>query len=108
MENDVVVRFGGICGILFVVLLIPAYIVGTPDAPSGLASAEEVVRYFTGNASGFLIFNGVFTLFCTFFFLWFLGILHGVLRHTEGEGGLLSYAALAGGLIGPDIRRVRG
>lgn len=99
MENGVLVRFGGISGILFVVLVIPLYIVGTPDAPSNLAEAEEVVRYFAGNASGFLIFNGVFAIFCLFFFLWFLGILRGVLRGAEGEGGLLSSVALAGGLI---------
>jgi hypothetical protein len=33
-----------------------------------------------------------------FFFLWFLGVLRGVLRGAEGEGGVLSTVALAGGI----------
>jgi len=69
MGNGKVVRFGGISGMLFVALLIPAYLVGTPDAPSGTARDQKVVGYFFNNFSGFLIFNGVLTLFCTFFFL---------------------------------------
>jgi hypothetical protein len=38
-------------------------------------------------------------IFAAFFFLWFLGVLHGVLRRAEGEGGEISTVALAGGLV---------
>lgn len=92
-------RFGGISGLLFVALLIPAYVVGTPDAPSSAALADEVVGYFSGNLPQFLALNGRLTLFSVFFFLWFLGILHGLLRSAEGEGPGLSSAVLAGGLM---------
>jgi hypothetical protein len=93
-----IMRFGGIGGILFVALLIPAYVVGYPDAPTRTSRAEDVVAYFNGGLSAFLIANGVVTIFVTFFFLWFLGILHGLLRRADGEVGGFSSAALAGGL----------
>jgi hypothetical protein len=94
-----VLRLGGISGILFVALLIPAYVVGYPDAPTRTASAEEVVGYFNDRLAGFLIGNGVVAIFATFFFLWFLGVLHGMLRRAEDEGGAFSSTALAGGLM---------
>ena len=44
----------------------------------------------------FLIFNRVLTIFSAFFFVWFLGMLHSVLRRAEGEGVGFSSVALAG------------
>jgi hypothetical protein len=97
------VRFGGICGILYVVLFIPAYIVGYPDAANSASSTQGVFDYFDAGLEAFLIFNGVLTVFAAFFFVWFLGILHSILRSAEsvsnGEGGWLSSAALAGGVM---------
>lgn len=52
-----------------------------------------------GERSAFLFFNGVLTIFSAFFFLWFLGVLHGVLRRAEGEVAGLSSVALAGGVM---------
>jgi hypothetical protein len=45
--------------------------------------------------------NGVLAVFSTFFFLWFLGALHGLIRGAEDqkEVGGLSSAAVAGGTL---------
>ncbi len=97
MTGDGMARLGGICGLLFVLLMVPAYAVGYPDAPTSTSSARDALGYFGTSPGSFVLFNGVLAVFSTFFFLWFLGALHGVLRRAEGEGGGLSSAALTGG-----------
>ena len=94
-------RLGGIGGILYVVLFIPAYIVGSPNAPNRASTDQGVFDYFAEGVGAFLFFNGVLTIFALFFLLWFLGALYGVLRSAEGEeeGGWLSSAALVGGIV---------
>jgi hypothetical protein len=94
-------RLGGIGGILYVLLFIPAYIVGYPDAPNRASNDQGVFDYFVEGVGTFLLFNGVLSIFAFFFLLWFLGALHGVLRSAEGdeEGGWLSSAALVGGVV---------
>jgi hypothetical protein len=60
---------------------------------------QDVVGYFADRQDGILLFNGLLLIFAAFFFLWFLGVLHGVLRSAEGEGRGISTVALAGGLV---------
>ena len=81
---------------MYVVSFISAYIVGTPDAPDFTSGPGEAFAYFGGEYSAFLFFNRVLPIFSAFFLSWFVGILHGVLRRAEGEGGGLSSAALVG------------
>lgn len=93
-------RLGGIFGLLAVVAMIPAYLVGYPDAPG---SPEEASAYFEAGTGAFVFSNGVLPLFHIFFFILFLGVLYGVLRSAEdgaqgGRGGLPA-AALAGGIV---------
>jgi hypothetical protein len=99
LNRRAVVRFGGICGLLYVVLAIPSFVVGHPALIDNEANTQEVVDYFNAGQDGFLIWNGLLFTFAAFFFLWFLGILHNMLRRAEGaeETGLPS-VALAGGL----------
>lgn len=99
MSGDGLARLGGICGLLFVLLMVPAYAVGYPDAPTQSSSAREALVYFGASPGNFLLFNGVLAVFSTFFFLWFLGALSGVVRQAEGEGGGLSSVVAAGGTV---------
>lgn len=97
-ERDLA-RLGGVCGLLFALLMVPAYVVGYPDAPTSTSSVEEMIAYFGEGPGAFVLANGVIPLFSAFFFVCFLGALHGLLRRAEGEGGALSSAALAGGTL---------
>lgn len=99
LNRRAVVRFGGICGLLYVVLAIPSFVVGHPALIDNEMNPQEVLDYFNAGQAGFVVWNGLLFIFAAFFFLWFLGILHGMLRHAEGaeETGLPSIA-LAGGL----------
>src|SRR5436853_7167071 len=101
MVDGNLVRLGGVFGLLAVVLVIPAYLVGYPDAPG---SPTEANSYFDAGFGAFVFFNGVLTLFHVFFFLLFLGVLYRVLRSVGdaargGAGGGLPAAALAGGIV---------
>ena len=107
------VRLGGIFGLLSVVAVIPAYLVGSPDAPG---SPEEAGSYFEEGLGTFVFFNGVLPLLHIFFFILFLGVLYGLLRGAEEDGdrgggggggvrGALPAAALAGGSCSPRSRR---
>ena len=92
------VRLGGIFGLLAVVVMIPAYLVGHPDAPG---SPQEASAYFGAGLGTFVFSNGVLPLFHVFFFIFFLGVLYGVLRSAgdDTRGGGLPAAALAGGIV---------
>jgi hypothetical protein len=93
-------RLGGVCGLLFALLMVPAYVVGYPDAPGSSSGAADVIGYFGASPGTFVLANGVLTIFSTFFFVWFLGSLHALLGRAEGEeGGFFSSAALAGGSL---------
>jgi hypothetical protein len=102
MADGNLVRLGGIFGLLSVVAMIPAYLVGYPDAPG---TPEEAGSYFEEGLGTFVYSNGVLPLFHIFFFILFLGVLYGLLRGAE-EGdrggevrGALPAAALAGGIL---------
>src|SRR5918997_4325885 len=102
MSDGNLARLGGVFGLLAVVAMIPAYLVGHPDAP---ASSAEAGTYFGAGIGTFVFSNGVLPLLHVFFFLLFLGVLYGVLRSTaDGTrgGGIevgLPAAALAGGIV---------
>ena len=96
------VRLGGIFGLLSVVAMIPAYLVGSPDLPG---SPEDAGSYFESGLGTFVFSNGVLPLLHIFFFILFLGVLYGLLRGAEdadrggGVRGALPAASLAGGIL---------
>src|SRR5919112_1499099 len=91
MADANLVRLGGLSGLLAVVAMIPAYLVGYPDAPGSPLQAQT---YFTGGVGTFVFSNGVLPLFHVFFFLLFLGALYGILRSAGGEARGIVFAAL--------------
>jgi hypothetical protein len=98
MGNGNLLRLGGLCGLLCVVVMIPAYLVGTPDAP---ATAAEAGSYFGSPLGTFVLANGVLPIFHVFFFLFFLGALRGLLARAEGEAGALASAGFAAEVLYP-------
>jgi hypothetical protein len=100
MADGNLLRLGGVCGLLAVISMIPAYLVGYPDAPGSLLEAQT---YFDAESDMFVFSNGVLPLFHIFFFLLFLGVLYGMLRTAGGEargvGKGLPAVALAGGIV---------
>ena len=98
MAYTTAARLGGIGGILFVILFFRSNLT-PPDAPVPTPGPKDVVAYFTDRQDGILLYNGLLLIFAAFFFLWFLGALHGVLRSVEGGSGGISSVALAGGLV---------
>lgn len=101
MDGRTLVRLGGIFGLLAVVVMIPAYLVGSPDTPG---SPQQASSYYEAGLDAFVFSNGVLPLFHVFFFILFLGVLHEVLKSAGdgGPGGVaggLPSAALAGGIV---------
>ena len=82
MVDRRVARLCGASGILYVLLFIPAYVVGYPDAPTSTSGVQEAFDYFGDEQSTFLIFNGVLTIFSAFFFVWFAASLRATKRFT--------------------------
>jgi hypothetical protein len=82
MYGRTAVRLGGIFGLLAVVVMIPAYLVGSPDLPG---SPEDASAYFEAGIGTFVFSNGVLPLFHVFFLILFLGVLYGVLRSAGDD-----------------------
>lgn len=108
--NRTLVRLGGVFGLLAVVALISGVLVGFASEVNSLAEASS---FFEAEVGAFVFFNGVIPLFFIVFFVFFLGVLHGVMRQGEGtsraEGveDVLSTAALLGGGVYLLLLRLR-
>ena len=98
-NSRALVRLGGICGILFVILLTPGLFIACPNVPDNNLSTQRVLNYLNDRQDVLMVGNGLSFIFAAFFFLWFLGVLHSVLRSAEGQEIGLSTVALAGGLM---------
>lgn len=87
-------RIAGIAGLLSALVMIPAYVVGTPDRPG---SDADVTRYYADSAA-FVAANGILPLLHTFLFLFFLGGLVALLRGAGDRYAAGAWTALAGGV----------
>jgi hypothetical protein len=88
---------GPLTGILFVLLVIIAFIVGgeTPDIGD---SPQSIVSFYTDNDSEQMIAAGLLAL-GSVAFVFFLGTLRRALRAATGDEGGLSTVAMLGGLM---------
>jgi hypothetical protein len=98
MVDLTLARLGAISGILFVILFIPSYL-SPPDSPDAASTSQQVVDYFSARQGEILTLNGLLLIFAAFFFVWFVGVLHGVLRDAEGERYGVSSVSIAGGVL---------
>ena len=90
-------RFAPLTGVLFVVLVVVAVIVGgeTPDADDGIA---KVVAYWSDN-DGKAIASAIIAAYSAVFFLWFAGTLRAVLAAAEGPPTRLASTAWGGAIL---------
>jgi hypothetical protein len=88
------IRIGGLFGVASAAVIIPAYLVGSPEVPESPADAQS---YFD-SASSFLTANGTLPLLHIVFGVVFVGILISVLRSADGPSGAV-YVALSGGVV---------
>jgi hypothetical protein len=68
-SSPALVRLGGICAILFVLLLIPGLFIARPDVPDDSLSTRQVVNSFNDRQDVLMIGNGLSFIFAAFFFL---------------------------------------
>jgi hypothetical protein len=90
-------RLAPLTGVVFFVLLIPAFLLGgePPDADD---STRTVIDFWTSNDDE-LIIGSIFAALAALFLLWFVGTLRSALRVAEGGTGRLSAIAYGGGLV---------
>lgn len=90
-------QIGPLTGILFVVLVIVAFVVGG-ETPGTDDSAETIVSFYVDNDSEQSVASALLALACVAF-LFFLGSLRRTLRAVAGDEGGLSTVAMLGGLM---------
>jgi hypothetical protein len=91
-------RWGGISGIVFVVLFVVAFLM-TTDTPDGNASNREWLKYFrdSGNRRMQVIGALIFAV-AVLAFLLFLGVLRERIRNASAGGEWIATTAFASGI----------
>jgi hypothetical protein len=90
-------RFAPLAGVLFLVLVIVAVIVGG-ESPSPDDSLQTILDYFKGDRDSALAAS-IILGFATVPFLWFAGVLRSVLAAAEGPPARLANTALSGAIV---------
>jgi hypothetical protein len=88
---------GPLTGILFVVLVIVAFVV-SGETPATDDPAEEIVDFYLDNDDSQAVASALLALGCVAL-IFFLGSLRRALRAAAGDEGGLSTVALLGGLV---------
>jgi hypothetical protein len=87
-------RIGGAFGILAALVMIPAFLVGSPDVPR---TADEARHYYDEGAA-FVTANGTVPLLHILFGIVFVGALTSMLIRATGPRAEI-YIALSGGIV---------
>jgi hypothetical protein len=90
-------RYGAATGIVFVILVIVAFLV-QPNPPSSDAAPAEILEYVTDHDNALHVIQLIVGA-AMFFFIWFIGTLRSCLAAAEGGRGRLASTAFGGGLI---------
>jgi hypothetical protein len=88
---------GPLMGILFVILVVVAFLIGG-ETPSTDDSRREIVDFYLENDDSQAIASAVLAIACVAL-LFFLASLRRVLRAAPGDGGVLSTVVLLGGAL---------
>jgi hypothetical protein len=95
--SDRLTRLAPVTGLVFVVLMIAAFVVG-PTQPKASSSGTHVIAFFTAHRSGERAGTIAGTLALTFF-VFFVGSLYSLLRRATGPGALGVLALVGAGLF---------
>ncbi|HEX6687378.1 MAG TPA: hypothetical protein VF085_01790 [Solirubrobacterales bacterium] len=95
--NDRYARYAASTGILFVILIVVAFLV-QPKPPASDASPAEVLNYVSDHHDALHAIQLIFGA-AMFFLIWFIGALRSALAAAEGGEGRLATTAYGGGLI---------
>jgi hypothetical protein len=90
-------RFAPLAGVLFIVLVILALIIGG-ESPSADDSVETVLDYVKGDKDSAIAASVILAL-AVVPFLWFQGVLRSVLAAAEGPPARLANTAWAGAIL---------
>jgi hypothetical protein len=90
-------RYAASTGILFVILIIVAFLV-QPKPPASDAPPAEVLSYVVDHHNALHAIQLIFGA-AMFFLIWFIGALRSALAAAEGGEGRLATTAYGGGLI---------
>jgi hypothetical protein len=88
------IRLGGLLGVASAAVIVPAYVVGSPETPD---DAGGLQAYFD-SATTFLTLNGTLALLHLLFGLLFLAVLVSMLRSAAGPTGAV-YTAVLGAAV---------
>jgi hypothetical protein len=93
-------RFAAACGIIFVLLFFAGLLLQDTGASShDVSPAEVVAHYSDGDNELRREIGATLVGFAVFFLLLFLGSLRRALQRAEGERGVFTSAAYAGGVV---------
>jgi hypothetical protein len=91
-------RYAPLTGVVFVVLVVLAVVIGG-ETPDNSDSQREIVKFWKDNDSA-QIWSSAIGAWATVFFVWFAATLRSVLRRFEEGPSRLSAICFGGGLIG--------
>lgn len=97
MPNENVTRLAPLTGVLFVVLTVVSFLVGG-EPPDNDAPAREVVDFYS-DKEGQTILGAILASLGAVALIFFAASLRRALRRGEQGIGVLSVAALAGGIV---------
>lgn len=97
MANQNVQRLAPLTGVLFVVLTAASFLV-TGEPPDNDAPAREIVDFYA-DKEGQVIFGAVLASLAAVSLLFFAATVRRALRRGEQDMGVLSMAALGGGIV---------
>jgi hypothetical protein len=90
-------RYAPLAGVVFVVLIVIAVIIGG-ESPDPDDSRRSVVEFWTDNDTE-QIWSSAIGAWSSIFFVWFAGSLRSALREREGGSARLSALSFAGAII---------
>jgi hypothetical protein len=90
-------RFAPLAGLLFVLLLVVAVIIGG-ETPAADDSLREVIDYWNENKDQNIVAS-IIAAIATVPFLWFAGVLRSVLAAAEGPPARLASTAWGGAIV---------